>query len=302
MRILFKTIKWLILACLVVIALAAAYTAYVIYSFDTETLPKNHGRVNTELFLGEDANQPLIVGLGGSEGGNAWASDYWKPQRDRFIDQGYALLALAYFGEAGVPKSLDRISLNAIHDAVLEAANDPKINQRCIAIMGGSRGAELALLLASHFPEFKTVIGIVPGHAVFTAQTTAMTTSAFSLNDEPLPFVPVPWSATPAIIKGDLRAAWVEMLKDKTAVAEAAIAVEKINGPVFLLSGTQDELWPSSEMSELMMKRLADKDFPYVYEHTAINGGHTAPQKHMNLVEDFLRTHFYSDNESNCSR
>lgn len=35
---------------------------------------------NTEslLYLGESENQPLVVGLGGSEGGNAWASDHWK--------------------------------------------------------------------------------------------------------------------------------------------------------------------------------------------------------------------------------
>jgi len=35
---------------------------------------------NTEsvLYLGKGNNQPLIVGLGGSEGGNAWTSDYWK--------------------------------------------------------------------------------------------------------------------------------------------------------------------------------------------------------------------------------
>lgn len=32
------------------------------------------------LYVGKGKNQPLIVGLGGSEGGNAWTSDYWKKQ------------------------------------------------------------------------------------------------------------------------------------------------------------------------------------------------------------------------------
>ncbi len=34
--------------------------------------------LNTEsiLYLGSGKNQPLIVGLGGSEGGNAWSSNY----------------------------------------------------------------------------------------------------------------------------------------------------------------------------------------------------------------------------------
>lgn len=34
--------------------------------------------IESVLYLGKGKNQPLIVGLGGSEGGNAWASDYWK--------------------------------------------------------------------------------------------------------------------------------------------------------------------------------------------------------------------------------
>ena len=50
----------------------------------TEALPDNHGEFNTQLFLSNNAKQPLIVGLGGAEGGNAWAGDYWSDQRERF--------------------------------------------------------------------------------------------------------------------------------------------------------------------------------------------------------------------------
>ncbi len=51
-------------------------------------LPERHGQVSSKLFIGTGNNQPLIVGLGGSEGGNPWASEHWKTQRDRFITQG----------------------------------------------------------------------------------------------------------------------------------------------------------------------------------------------------------------------
>lgn len=34
--------------------------------------------IESVLFLSSGKRQPLIVGLGGSEGGNAWTSDYWK--------------------------------------------------------------------------------------------------------------------------------------------------------------------------------------------------------------------------------
>jgi hypothetical protein len=65
-----------------------------------------------------------------------------------FLAQGYALLALAYFGEEGIPKELDRISLEGVYAAIVDAADHPKVNRDCIALIGGSKGAELALLSA----------------------------------------------------------------------------------------------------------------------------------------------------------
>jgi hypothetical protein len=123
--------------------------------------------------------------------------------------------------------------------------------------------------LASRYPAIEAVVGVVPGHAVFPAHTIAMNTSSFSSNGEALAFVPVPWSAVPALIKRDLRGAWEEMLEDREAVEKAAIPVEQINGPIFLLSATRDEFWPSTEMSESMIQRLKEHSFPYRYEHVA---------------------------------
>ena len=203
-----KLLKWAVLATIAVVAFGIAYYAYLIATFDTETLPENYGRIRTLLYAGDGKNQPLIVGLGGSEGGNGWVRNHLKPARDRFLDQGYAVLALAYFGEEGIPKELDRISVDGVHEAIVEAAHDPRINQNCIAVIGGSKGAELALLLASRYPDIKAVVAVVPGHAVFPAHTLAMNTSSFAIDGEPLPFVPVPWSAVPALIKRDLRGAW----------------------------------------------------------------------------------------------
>lgn len=52
---------------------------------------------NTEsiLYLGKGKNQPLIVGLGGSEGGNAWASDYWKKKETNLLNKATHFWQLA---------------------------------------------------------------------------------------------------------------------------------------------------------------------------------------------------------------
>lgn len=302
MKAIYTTIKWALVLITTFVVLIFAYLNYVILSFDTQTLTKNHGKVQTQLFLSESNNQPLIVGVGGADGGNGWASEHGKKQRKLLHDNGYAFLAVAYFGADGTPQNLDRIAIDGVHKAVMEAAQNPRINANCIAVMGVSRGSELALLLGSHYKEYKNVIGIVPGSAVFAAMTDAMTTPAFSYNQTSLPFVPVPWSAAPSLLSGDLRAAFEKMMENTVAMEEAAIAVENINGPVMFVSGTSDEEWPSMEMSDAMMKRLDDNHFRYTHKHLALQGGHNEWHDDFAAIITFLNEHLQSEKESNCMR
>ena len=287
-----RLVTWSLGIVLMLAVLLGAYMWWVVARFDTETLPARHGQVDAELFARQGAKRPLIVGLGGGEGGNAWASERWKPQRERFLDQGYALLALGYFGTPNSPQHLDRISLGGVHAAIMEAARDPRVDGRCIALIGGSRGAELALLLASHYPEIDAVVAIVPGSAVFPALTDAMTTPGFSLDDKPLPFVPMTWGATPDLLVGNLRGAFETIMGDQAAMQRAAIAVENINGPVQFVSASRDEMWPSREMSDAMMLRLKARGFPHVSEHLVVQGGHGEPLDEFPRMEAFLATHF----------
>ena len=287
-----RIFRWTLGIAFVFVLLLAAYMWWVVESFDTKTLPPRHGQVDVELFAREGGKRPLLVGLGGSEGGNAWASDRWKPQRERFLDQGYAMLALGYFGTPNSPEKLDRISLDGVHAAIMQAARDPRVDGRCIAIVGGSRGAELALLLASRYPEIKAVVAIVPGSAVFPALTDAMTTPGFSFGDQSLPFVPMTWGATPDLLVGNLRGAFETIMQDQAAMQRAAIAVEKINGPVQFVSASRDEMWPSKEMADAMMQRLKANGFRHPAEHLVAQGGHAEPLDEFPKMEAFLDTHF----------
>ena len=291
-----KFLKWSLVCALVLATALGAYMWWVVASFDTDTLPANHGKVAVELYAGDPAEgaapRPLLVGLGGAEGGNAWASPAWKRQRERFLEQGYAMLAVGYFGAPGTPERLDRISLDGIHAAIRQAVEDPRVDADCIAVIGGSRGAEAALLLASHFPDIDAVVALVPGSAVFASGTQAMVTPAFSLHDQPLPFVPVPWSTTGDLLTGNLRGAFETMMRDTAAMDRAAIPVERIDGPILLISATRDEAWPSKEMSDAMMQRLRTHGFAHAAEHIVVDGGHNEPLDEFPRIEAFLETHF----------
>ena len=59
-------------------------------------------------------------------------------------------------------------------------------------------------------------------------------------------------------------------LRDVRAVQGAAIPVERICGPVLLISGTDDQLWPSTMMCEMITERLKVRCHQYAYKHSQI--------------------------------
>ena len=279
-----KTALALIL-CIVCFGIAYIFT-YV------PPISKQHGIVESILFLGEAEKQPLLVAFGGGGGGNDWSRTYLKEKRDSLNKKGYALLAIGYFQSNGTPSNLDRISLDAIHDSILSAAKHPKIDGSRIILMGGSRGGELALNLASRYNDFKGVIAMSASNVSFPALTWSANTSSWTYKNQEVPYVPALLKTISPALKGDLYAAYSMMLEDKEAVKRAEIEVEKINGSVLLLSGINDDQWPATEMSDQIVNRLQHNNFKHYYAHIKLNGGHIAPLENFNLVYDFLETHF----------
>ncbi|MCB1640165.1 MAG: hypothetical protein KDI37_00405 [Xanthomonadales bacterium] len=293
----------LLLTATTLMAILAAYAAWIVLRFDTEHLPPRYGEVDAQLFLPDqegESPRPLLVLLGGAEGGNAWASRRWQAQRQRFLDQGFALLAIGYFGLPNTPQHLDRIAVEGVHAAIADAASDSRINGHCIGVIGGSRGSELALLLGSHYPEIDAVIALTPASAVFVSLTDAMITSGYAFEGEPLPFVPMSWSATLNLIVGDIGGAMRKLTADETAMALAAIAVERINGPILLVSAVNDEMWPSRDMADRIMHRLQASGFAHAYEHLGMPGGHEEPLRAFPQIEAFLQAHMLASGQAGC--
>lgn len=247
--------------------------------------------VESVLYMGKNKKQPLIVGFGGSEGGNAWTSNYWKKTRDQFLEKGYAFLAIGYFGCKGTPDTLNRIAIDEVYRAIKKAAGHKLVHKKKIALIGGSRGADLALLIASHYKDITCVVSIVGSSAVFPGHTSHFTSSCWTYQGKELPFLPVNEEAVPYLKKRDLRRTFEAMLKDSLAFAAAAIPVEQINGPVFFLSATRDQVCPSTPMADQMTGRLKAKGFKYPVEHKAIEGGHAEPLKHFDTVFTFLENY-----------
>ena len=260
-----------------------------ISAFSQDTLKVKN--VEAILYTGASDKQPLIVGLGGSEGGNAWASTYWQKTREEFLAKGYAFLAIGYFGCKGTPQILDKIAIDEVYQAIAQAKTKSKINAAKIAVLGGSRGADLALLLGSYYKDISAVVGMSSSHAVFPGHTQEFSTSCWTFNGKELPFVPVNEAAVPFLMKRDLRGAFEAMLKDTAAEQKALIKVENINGPILLLSATKDEIIPAVAMGHKMIERLKKNQFNYPYDHVIYEGSHAEPTKHFDKIFNFLANH-----------
>ena len=69
-------------------------------------------------------------------------------------------------------------------------------------------------------------------------------------------------------------------LTQTEAVEKAAIEVENINGPVLLLTGKEDPLWPAGNMCDKIINRLKENKFPHWYGHFSYeNAGHVLDER-----------------------
>jgi len=225
---------------------------------------------------------PAVIVLGGSEGGIP---------RDRaalIASHGYVTLALAYFGVDPLPWELERIPLESIDRAVDWLSKQPAVNPKRLAILGGSKGAELALLAAARNPAIGAVIAIAPSSVAFQSITEQRSnTSSWSVDGKEVPFAP--YAASEKFLQSR-RLADLYEASLAAAPPAAEIPVEKIRGPILLLSGKDDALWPSAAMAERIVERARRNQFPYPLKNLSFqNAGHHVANPPLRPTADSVR-------------
>lgn len=216
-----------------------------------------------------------LILLGGAEGG------LHEADAALLAAHGYATLALAYFGVEGLPAGLVNIPLEYFETAADWLKAQAGVRNDRLGVLGGSRGGELALLLGATFPVFTAVVsylgsgvmtqGIVVGDLMRMLNTAR---PSWTRHGQALPYLPS--STTPAF-EAQLRSGGpVELalvfeaaLENDEGIAKATIPVERINGPVLLISARDDRSWPSTRLSELAARRLAARQHRYPFRHLA---------------------------------
>src|SRR5262245_29583130 len=210
---------------------------------------------------------------------------------------GYAALALGHFAVEGRPRGLVNIPLEYFGTAIGWMRAQPWFDDRLLAVWGASRGGELALLLGATFPEINAVAAWAPSGVVFWALGLAepgdtRSPVAWTFRGKPLPYLqennrsgdshPVFDPCRPVAYAPFYRS----QLRDARAVERATIPVEKIRGPVQLVSGGDDQMWPSSDLTDIALRRLETHRHPFPFRHLKYpDAGHTILVPYWPLLE-----------------
>lgn len=111
-----------------------------------------------------------------------------------------------------------------------------------------------------------------------------METPAWTLKGKPVPAVPAHFTAADLALSG--RERFIKRLQNPADVARAEIAVERIDAPVLMFSGKDDQIWPSDLFAARVVERLKAHGFKHPVEHYSYeDAGHMIGRPFVSTVD-----------------
>lgn len=211
-----------------------------------------------------DHARPVVVILAGAEGGNE-AGQRFGPTLARL---GYAAVSLPYYspdwGEYApppafpdLPGSFIDIRVDQLAELRESLAMMPGLDTSRFGLFGGSKGAEFALIAASHYDWIDAVVAFAPSDLVWEGWgletvEAPRTRSSFSQGAKPLPFMP--YQDFFAALDGGQSASLLPAHENGRAnnperEQSARIPIERYCGQLMLVAGDVDLLWNSGRMA-----------------------------------------------------
>lgn len=219
-----------------------------------------------------DEPLPVIIALGGSEGGDSTAR-WFAPS---MASRGYAVVGLPYYSPAwgdqpqdvpGLPRAFAEIPLDTLESVRDWIRARPDLDGGRIGLWGVSKGAEFVLAASSRLDGFAAVAAIVPSDVIWEGWGRGWGVPAFgsfSWRGKGLPFVPYLGMGEEFAKRQRGQAVRLRLPHDAGRLANpdrveaARIRVEDIDEPVFVVGGDDDDVWDSGGMARNIAERRAE--------------------------------------------
>ncbi|MFC3958050.1 acyl-CoA thioester hydrolase/BAAT C-terminal domain-containing protein [Halovivax cerinus] len=220
-----------------------------------------------------DGPHPGVLVLHGGGGARGYEGTYAA----MLAEHGYTVCCVEYFGAPGTRDALVDVPLEEFRDAADWLLDRPDVAGDRVGVVGFSRGGEASLVVGARFDAFGAVVAYVP--SCFRWQGPSWMAGVgpnqptWTLDGDPLPYLRIEKHVATDEIDdplGNVGPNPPRLALERASAAErdaAAIPVERIEGPVLLVSGGRDTLWPSAEMASRAAARLANRDHPWRVEH-----------------------------------
>ena len=199
----------------------------------------------------DGAARPGVLVIGGSEGGDSEAQ-----VAAQLAAHGFTTMSLAYFGADGLPQQLDRIPLEYFDHALEFFARRATVAGP-IGLLGTSKGAEAALLVAARSTRLGAVVAYAPSSVVWSCICDSVDHSSWSVAGLDVPAIGPGSDPSYHRLAGQPlqpRVNYLYRLRTSANSKAASIPVGSIVAPILLIAGEDDRLWPSA----LMAQTLAD--------------------------------------------
>ena len=182
---------------------------------------------------------------------------------------GLTALSMRWFGGDGQAQGICEIPLERFVEAIdlLQVKTGGRVG-----VLGTSKGAEAALLLAVRDPRVEAVVAVSPTSVVWANIGPGIDglahpyRSSWTWKGEPVPFVSYDDDWTPAEAEGEPMACrtWYERsLQTRSgAVRAAVIPIEQTAARIVLVAGGDDQMWPSLPFAQELAVRCASVGRP----------------------------------------